>query len=391
MILYEQNLVNKIRELADNTQKRIRIVSPFIGSWSAIEKILGRKWITDTNIEIKLLTDIRNENLIDVDSINEFRHRADIRTLSGLHAKIYIFDNSAVISSANLTGTAFSKRYEIGIVDNTVLSELENLFNSWWNKAQKVDSLWHPNKLKKHSKGNDDINSENLKSLWRLPSLPLNISVFKDYGKLLNAYRHFKGIYFSVTISILPKVPRYQEVDAFFNFLFHEHPNTPTKIYKKSAFRQLSDNKRKKEVAKYSKQFKSWINAKPNRENYRLDRIKTIQSLLSASRINSLIENDVAKVISSLHCMNSLKLNQTRFLNPNNNSLSAIISNWEKLLHDQNKTIEERMEESKRNLSFFGKSAIRELIGWYYPNDYPIVNTNSNCGMKFFGYDIETY
>jgi len=44
-----------------------------------------------------------------------------------------------------------------------------------------------------------------------------------------------------------------------------------------------------------------------------------------------------------------------------------------------------------RNLRFFGKSSIRELIGWFYPEEYPIVNTNSNSGMKFFGYNLKPY
>lgn len=392
MILYGQSLVNKVRKLADNTKKRIWIVSPFIGAWNAIEKILGRKWITNTDIEVRLLTDIRNEFLIDIDSIKEFKHRTEIRTLSGLHAKIYIFDNSAVVSSANLTGTAFSKRYEIGILYDTLLPELENLFDSWWNKAQKVDSLWFP-KHKKQSKGkNDDVNSENLKNLWKLPPLPLHISLFKDYGKLLNAYNHFNKVYFSITTPILPNLPKYQEIDAFFNYLFHEHPLAPSKKYEKSKYhyRRLNDNDRKKEFRKYVGVFKKWVLADPKRENYRLSRINTIQSLLSLKNVDKLKLNEIEKIITSLHCMNSLILNQKRFLNPSNNKLTTIIPNWRNLIHDNSRPIEERMEECNKNLNFFGKSSIKELVGWYYPNKYPIINTNSNSGMKFFGYDVET-
>ena len=43
------------------------------------------------------------------------------------------------------------------------------------------------------------------------------------------------------------------------------------------------------------------------------------------------------------------------------------------------------VNDSLRN---FGLSSIYELIGWYYPDKYPLMNNNSDCGMRFFGYTI---
>jgi len=71
--------------------------------------------------------------------------------------------------------------------------------------------------------------------------------------------------------------------------------------------------------------------------------------------------------------------------------LNTIKIEWKRLLHSQTIGLEERMVTSDRNLRFFGKSSIRELIGWFYPEEYPIVNTNSNSGMKFFGYNLKPY
>ena len=74
-----------------------------------------------------------------------------------------------------------------------------------------------------------------------------------------------------------------------------------------------------------------------------------------------------------------------------NNDLNVIIKEWENLLHNNAKGLDERMETCNKNLRFFGKSSIRELIGWFYPEEYPIVNRNSNSDMNFFGYDIKIY
>ncbi|MBS4012823.1 MAG: hypothetical protein KGZ97_03545, partial [Bacteroidetes bacterium] len=70
--------------------------------------------------------------------------------------------------------------------------------------------------------------------------------------------------------------------------------------------------------------------------------------------------------------------------------IETIKDSFNILLHDSS-PIEERMEKCNENLKFFGKSSIRELVSWYYPDKYPIMNRNSNCGLKFFGYDIDTY
>lgn len=113
MILYGNNLVQTIREEFDKAENRIYIAVPFIGDWNAVKKIMGTNWISNNVLEMKVLTDIGNDGFINGETIKQFLHRGQVRTLAGLHAKIYIADNSVFITSANLTATAFSKRYEI--------------------------------------------------------------------------------------------------------------------------------------------------------------------------------------------------------------------------------------------------------------------------------------
>ena len=79
------------------------------------------------------------------------------------------------------------------------------------------------------------------------------------------------------------------------------------------------------------------------------------------------------------------------FLNPENNTLDTIREAWKSLLHDSELPIEERMEACNQKLFRFGKSAIQELISFYEPDEYPVMNRNANSGMRFFGYEIKTY
>ncbi len=391
MILYGNELVKKIREEFDNAKNRIWITVPFIGDWNAVKRIMGTKWITNNQLDIKIITDIRNEDFINFETIKQFLYRANVRTLAGLHAKIYIIDNSVFITSANLTATAFSKRYEICsffTFDKT--HEILNVFNKWWKISKTVDITWQPTKQENKKTEKEAGNIAGLKQIWELPKDIIEIINFKDYQDNFNLYNHFRTIYVKHGKRLLPNLTEYHELDAFLNYLFHEHKDKPSHKYLESSYRKLSDNKRISEVIKYKNEFKKWLAENQNFENYRVNNIKLIQKYLSKKKIKILSKNELEKVIDCLHTMNSHALNKFRFLNHKNNDIKAIRESFYILLHD-NGTIEERMEICNSRLKFFGKSSIRELISWYYPDKYPIMNRNSNSGLKFFGYDIKTY
>ena len=97
--------------------------------------------------------------------------------------------------------------------------------------------------------------------------------------------------------------------------------------------------------------------------------------------------DDVQKVIYCLHCLNSYPINRTKFLNPQNNNIDDIKDCWQQLLHT-GKIDSGKIKYVTDKLNNFGLSSIYELIGWYYPEEYPLMNGNSDCGMRFFGYKI---
>lgn len=142
MILHTQSLVNTLRAHCDNAQKRIWIASPFIGSIKDIYKILGGSW-KRSSIDFRVLYDTE-EGFIMKDTFAEFlKAKVNVKSLRSLHAKIYIVDDWCLITSANLTGTAFSRRYEVGTELDTTL-EIEKLYNDWWTMGKTVSSLNKP-------------------------------------------------------------------------------------------------------------------------------------------------------------------------------------------------------------------------------------------------------
>lgn len=392
MILYGNELIKKIRSEFENAKSRIWIAVPFIGSWNEVKKIMGTRWIHDLNIHMRILTDIRNEGFINPLTIKQFLHRSEVKTLSGLHAKIYIIDNSVFITSANLTGTAFSKRYEICYYTKlSETSDLNDLFENWWDLAKVVSVDWEPEILPKTKNSEKEAgNFKGLKRLWKLPDSSVKIRNFNDYQDYITIYNHFKSLYFSDSQRLLPNLTEYHEMDAFLNYLFHEDENKPSHSYLEEPHRKLNNQERIREIKKYKNRYKKWISKNPKFEEYRKKWISTVQSNLSKSSIDDLDTKNLEEVASSLHTMNSHALNKHRFLNPQNNDIDMIIDSFKILIHGE-KTIEERMEICNKNLKYFGKSSIRELVSWYYPDKYPIVNRNSNSGLKYFGYEIDVY
>jgi phosphatidylserine/phosphatidylglycerophosphate/cardiolipin synthase-like enzyme len=112
-MLYGQGLIDTAAALFRSARKRIWIATPYIGGWISVQRIMGTKWIGDLRIEIRILADISDTTALDRETIKAFQKRAEIRSLEGLHAKSYIIDNTILITSANLTGTAFQSRWEI--------------------------------------------------------------------------------------------------------------------------------------------------------------------------------------------------------------------------------------------------------------------------------------
>jgi len=135
-IIYGQSLVNELNKLCLRISNRLWIAVPYIGNQSAVVRILGEKWISNKSISLRLLTDISDLTCIDLDTLSLFMNDGHVKSLVGLHAKIYIVDNSCIITSANLTETAFTKRHEIGLsFDVSENHDIINVFEEWWSNA----------------------------------------------------------------------------------------------------------------------------------------------------------------------------------------------------------------------------------------------------------------
>jgi hypothetical protein len=383
-----------IRSLSDSSRSRVWLISPYIGRCPAVKALLGSSWWQQGLLELRVITDILNGSYVNRGTVAWLASRGTVRTLPGVHAKIYIFDEKAVLTSANLTETAFTRRREAGILlDESESQELIQLVRIWWDEnCSEVSEEDLSNWAEKGIPNEGEKEGAGLRQLWSLPEMPSDsdfsngenrASVFSKYRSFLASYSEFANEYKSVQ-RLWPKIPLFMEVDAFLDFLYHVAPGAPSQqFYYRGEVRALSKAQRIAEISKWAHKFANWAMAEGNPRWYE-ERIAIVQSLLKPETINQLNREDARKVANCINAMNARQLNKYKFLKPENNSIDKIRRAWKNLLHGRGSE-DERIKQCDSDLRFFGTSSIQELLGWYYPDKYPLKNGNSDAGLHFFG------
>lgn len=383
MVLTGQDLIDNVRDRCKKAKNRIWISSPFIGGLNEVYKIIDGVW-KKPSVELKVLTDAE-AGFIRKDTLDEFKAapRTEIRSLNSLHAKIYIIDNWCLITSANLTGAAFSLRYEIAT--ETDIKSVEKIFADWWNIATPISAIKKIN----YGAAGDLTNYQNGRGMHftkkcNLPAyntthtdkFMADCEMFKDFAKL---YEDITGRNKQMKKA---GFPLYLEVDYFFNYLYNDAPGTPSKEFKDQGARKLTDKQKHNEILKYFKQ----MPFDQVQMNDRFNRMKTAQKLLAPGTITTLNKQKVQDVLDCFHCLHSQPINRTKILN--NNTVPKIRKEWNALLNSGTITSQD-VADCVDQIQFFGNSCASELIAWYKPEEFPIMNLNSKSGMRFFGIDIK--
>jgi hypothetical protein len=396
--LYGAGIAKKIRALSDGTMQSASIVSPFIGRWPAVTTIFGGNWWLGTPVSLRVITDISTPTNVNAGTLKKLMDRGPVRSLPGVHAKVYIFDEQAVVTSANLTETAFTKRHEIGIyLDVNEALETIKRFEHWWglcspNLTEEELVAWK----RTESPFADEQEGVKLKSIWPLPSKPSDLlfkepervshKQFKSYQHFISSYKELAAGYQQVQ-RLWQDAPLFLEVDSFLNFLFHHAPRQPSfAYYEATEPRKLSPAERASEIETHVALFKAWILTKQD-ERWRETFSNLIKGLLAKDRIDALTIEEAKKVVDCLNCMNARQLNKFKFLQPHNNEINTIRRAWKDLLFG-GESVEKRMQNCDESLQWFGPSSVQELLGWFFPDAFPIRNNNSDAGLRFFGFRV---
>ena len=74
--LAEQGLVDELRKRADTVTTRLWIASPDVGTWEAVQQILGINSFTRADVSVRLLTDISGSwQYLNSDTLRHFSEK----------------------------------------------------------------------------------------------------------------------------------------------------------------------------------------------------------------------------------------------------------------------------------------------------------------------------
>lgn len=122
-------------DLVKSANEKIYLSSPFIKK-NVAETIVNNK---NNGVDCKLLTKFTLPNLrgggLDLSAVQVFKNNEfSLKNIDKLHAKIFIFDNKAMITSANLTSGGLHENLEYGVLlENKEQIEID--FLNYYNNA----------------------------------------------------------------------------------------------------------------------------------------------------------------------------------------------------------------------------------------------------------------
>lgn len=136
--LVSKNWGRELTEALQTSTCGLRIIAPFI-KLNALDRILPpepRNTMVITRFDL-------DDFAMGVSDISALRKLLDsgsrVRGIRNLHAKLYVFGTSrAVITSANLTHSAFYINHEFGLVtsDRSIINVCRKYFDDLWKRAQ---------------------------------------------------------------------------------------------------------------------------------------------------------------------------------------------------------------------------------------------------------------
>jgi HKD family nuclease len=138
--LLNSDWAHELIDARNKSHECISIVCPFI-KLNAIKKVLGEKPIQ----KIQVITRFNKKDFASgVSDIEALRFLLDlgaqIKGIKGLHSKLYLFKEEAILTSANLTYSGLHNNYEFGcrLRQTDLVTECASYFENLWNASQSL-------------------------------------------------------------------------------------------------------------------------------------------------------------------------------------------------------------------------------------------------------------
>lgn len=339
---------------------------------------------------------------------------------SRFHAKIYIFGETALLGSSNLTdGGLYSNREAVICLDRPddadAIEEIRALFVELWDAGrvltkEKLESFTKAHAAARKRAGDPDKDIED--AIGRAEPPNINVKshekskerVFLEGLRQL-VYEQYRPAFNEVTDILaehnyrrpeLSSVGIANETNRFLNYVRLSHV-FGDEAWQTAPLRSPTD--RRSLIAGLGKE---WATADDSKvpEDYATWLVTVRQTFGTRESIDSATKEEITEALMSLHAF----LEQLRFVkggaknlpaefwNRNNNDLARVKSGLIHLLHgpdDFIKRLHDILYDPSRKLALFGRFCALELFGTVFPETCPPMNGRMAKALRYLGFDVK--
>jgi hypothetical protein len=333
------------------------------------------------------------------------------------HAKIYVFDDAALIGSSNLTdgGLCSNREATLLVEDSDDLDEARRLFLELWESAQTLT----PDKLEAFAKvhvgpafpdGNPRY-ADAVGGKVEPPNIKVNTgkpNAARMFAEQLRRqiYEQYKPAFTEVMETVrqdnyrradLEDLGVAYETNRFLNWI--RLTQAPGDNWSLTPLRP-NPGDRLNEIRRLGQE---WVNADKNQvpHDY-VDMLRTARMVFgTAESIEGASKDQLSQGLLSLHAF----LEQLRFVkggreqlapyfwSENNNDIQRVKKSLTRLVHGRGDFIErlhDLVYDSGWWLEHFGTFCSLELFGTIKPDEFPPINGRTAKALRFLGYDVKT-
>lgn len=187
--LSEEELYPLVQQKSAKARNVLWICSPYLGTDA--RRIFSQEILKNPPRDIRFIFRL-NDRSVKRKEVNPYEMQyfldhfkdSDIRTNNTFHAKIYIFDNSALVTSANLTKAGFQNNIEAGVLlERSEVEKAKDFFKKLWRNSVPLANLddykyaWR----KSRTKGDFDNHSPKAKTKAHTRIKPWNDDVMNRW------------------------------------------------------------------------------------------------------------------------------------------------------------------------------------------------------------------
>jgi HKD family nuclease len=377
-----ESLENKLRELSQEADK----IAVAVAFYSDAEIV--KSWLAEgKNIEliVSLQPPMNYYHLRDLLPIQN----VEIRFLGrDFHSKMFLFYSSGslfatVLGSSNFTDGGLRKNIETNVLltDRKHLSEVETHFAEVYAKSRHLQ----PTELKKYKK----VYDKSVKPRAEIDKISDRFqrdvidgrSSYYDFWRTIDRVRDLVE---RISEREYPGIPVYLTIDHFWHWVATVWDRSDVERLGRDA--EYRDNRIPVLFAEYCE----WDKTTQNYTESIPKNSRTIANLLAEDKIDNLTKAGAKTVYRRTHSggMRSQWLKSHEAF-VKDNSIAKIRKSLKYLLYsndDIDLRIHNLISNHEYKLSQFGPSTVQELIGWVFPEEYPIRNDKADRAIRLLGY-----